>query len=59
MTDAIRYIDAISSTLRQELKRDDDVIVLGEDVSYGGPFGATAGLSDMFGPTRILSLIHI
>ena len=54
MTDAIRYIDAISSTLRQELKRDDDVIILGEDVSYGGPFGATARLSDLFGPTRIV-----
>ena len=54
MTKTIRYIDAISSVLRQELERDDDVFILGEDVSYGGPFGATAGLSEFFGPTRII-----
>jgi len=54
VTKTIRYIDAISTVLRQELERDDDVFVLGEDVSYGGPFGATAGLSESFGPTRII-----
>lgn len=54
MTKAIRYIDAISSALRKELERDDDVFILGEDVSYGGPFGATAGLSESFGSTRII-----
>ena len=54
MTKTIRYIDAISTVLRQELERDDDVFILGEDVSYGGPFGATAGLSESFGPTRII-----
>ena len=54
MTKTIRYIDAISSVLRQELERDDDVFILGEDVSYGGPFGATAGLSASFGPTRVI-----
>ncbi len=54
MTETVRYIDAISSVLRQEMERDDDVFILGEDVSYGGPFGATAGLSDSFGPTRVI-----
>jgi len=54
VTKTIRYIDAISSVLRQELERDDDVFILGEDVSYGGPFGATAGLSASFGPTRVI-----
>lgn len=54
MTETVRYIDAISSVLRQEMERDDDVFILGEDVSYGGPFSATAGLSDSFGPTRVI-----
>ena len=54
MTETVRYIDAISSVLRHELDRDDDVLILGEDVSYGGPFGATAGLSESFGPRRVI-----
>jgi pyruvate dehydrogenase E1 component beta subunit len=32
---------------------DESVMVLGEDVTYGGPFGATAGLVDEFGADRI------
>jgi acetoin:2,6-dichlorophenolindophenol oxidoreductase subunit beta len=31
------------------------VIVLGEDVAEGGPYGATAGLSEEFGRTRVLN----
>ncbi|MEC9426889.1 MAG: transketolase C-terminal domain-containing protein [Actinomycetota bacterium] len=54
MTETVRYIDAISSVLRHELDSDEDVLILGEDVSYGGPFGATAGLSDAFGPKRVI-----
>lgn len=54
MTAEIRYVDAISSTLRTEMERSDEVIVLGEDVSYGGPFGATAGLAEAFGPGRVI-----
>ncbi len=54
MTETVRYIDAISSVLRHELDRDDGVLILGEDVSYGGPFGATAGLSESFGPRRVI-----
>ena len=54
MAETVRFIDAISSVLRREMERDDDVLILGEDVSYGGPFGATAGLSQSFGSTRII-----
>ena len=54
MTETVRFIDAISLVLRREMERDDDVLIFGEDVSYGGPFGATAGLSQSFGPTRVI-----
>ena len=46
-------IDAIRETLRDEMQRDPEVLVLGEDVAVGGPFGATAGLAEEFGPERV------
>jgi pyruvate/2-oxoglutarate/acetoin dehydrogenase E1 component len=49
----LRTIDAIREGLRAELLLDDRVVVLGEDVSVGGPFGATKGLVDEFGEDRI------
>ncbi|MBX3031207.1 MAG: alpha-ketoacid dehydrogenase subunit beta [Chloroflexi bacterium] len=48
----LRYIDAIRTALDIELRRDPSVVALGEDVTYGGPFGATKGLADTYG-TRI------
>ena len=45
----MRTIDAIRQALDIELRRDPSVIVLGEDVSYGGPFGATKGLAETYG----------
>ncbi|HEU4673445.1 MAG TPA: pyruvate dehydrogenase complex E1 component subunit beta [Candidatus Limnocylindrales bacterium] len=52
-TSELRTIDAIRAALRDELAADDSVVVLGEDVTVGGPFGATAGLAEEFGATRI------
>lgn len=52
MTD-VRYIDALRAALRDEMAADPSVVVLGEDVTYGGPFGATAGLTDEFGTERM------
>lgn len=49
----IRYLDAIRAALEDELAADDAVCVLGEDVTLGGPFGATKGLVDRFGEWRI------
>ena len=45
----LRYIDGIRTALETELARDPAVMVLGEDVTVGGPFGATKGLVDTFG----------
>jgi 2-oxoisovalerate dehydrogenase E1 component beta subunit len=49
------YIQAIRSAMRDEMERDESVIVLGEDVGVkGGVFGATAGLQEQFGALRVI-----
>ncbi len=48
-------VTAVHDTLLEEMKRDDRVIVLGEDVgARGGVFRATMGFLDEFGPERVL-----
>jgi len=50
----IRYWQAIQEALREEMKRDPAVFVMGEDVGlYGGAYGATRGLFSEFGPERV------
>jgi 2-oxoisovalerate dehydrogenase E1 component beta subunit len=49
------YLQAISDGLRQEMKRDKRVFVIGEDVGvYGGAFKVTLGLQEEFGPWRVI-----
>lgn len=49
------YAEALNDALRHEMRRDDRVIVLGEDVAvYGGIFGVTKGFLDEFGPGRVV-----
>lgn len=51
----ISYIDAITMAMREEMERDENVFVLGEDVGLkGGVFKATAGLYDKFGEERVI-----
>jgi len=50
-----RYIDSLNETIKQEMENDPSVIVLGEDVAVGGPFGVTAGLVDSFGDKRVIN----
>ncbi|MCL4494046.1 MAG: alpha-ketoacid dehydrogenase subunit beta [Firmicutes bacterium] len=46
---------AISEAIAQEMERDPNVLVWGEDVgAYGGIFGATQGLLERFGSARII-----
>jgi acetoin:2,6-dichlorophenolindophenol oxidoreductase subunit beta len=49
-----RFVRAINAALADGLEADPTVIVLGEDVGApGGPFSATRGLIERFGPERI------
>jgi 2-oxoisovalerate dehydrogenase E1 component beta subunit len=49
------FIEAIRETMADEMRRDDSVIVLGEDVGKkGGVFLATDGLYDEFGEERVI-----
>lgn len=51
----IRYRAAVSEALREEMQRDERVIVLGEDIGvYGGVFKVTEGFLGEFGPDRVL-----
>jgi 2-oxoisovalerate dehydrogenase E1 component beta subunit len=51
----ITYLDAIKSALRDALRDDRRVFLMGEDIGhFGGPFGVTKGLIDEFGPDRII-----
>lgn len=49
----VKYWQAVNTALREELERDSSVCVMGEDVAYGGPFGATRDLEKEFGPLRV------
>jgi pyruvate dehydrogenase E1 component beta subunit len=49
----MRYIDGIRTGMEAAMAADDSVTVLGEDVTMGGPFTATKGLVDRFGPRRV------
>lgn len=51
----ITYNEAINQALAEEMRRDEDVIVYGQDVAaWGGVFNATRGLLDEFGPQRVI-----
>lgn len=51
----ISYREAVSEAIKEEMRRDESVIMLGEDIGvYGGGFGVTRGLIDEFGSDRIL-----
>jgi pyruvate/2-oxoglutarate/acetoin dehydrogenase E1 component len=48
------FSQAIAEAQKEEMQRDPNVFVMGEDIGYsGGSFGATAGLWDMFGNERV------
>lgn len=48
-------IQAVHDTLRDELRRDERLIVIGEDVGVrGGVFRATEGFLEEFGPERVI-----
>ena len=47
--------DALNEALREEMERDENVIIIGEDIGhYGGVFNVTNGLLDQFGKDRVI-----
>lgn len=53
----LTYLEAISEAMAIEMERDPSVLVIGEDVAgpFGGAFKATKGLTERFGPRRVLN----
>ncbi len=47
------FVKAVNEALKRAMREDETVIVLGEDVAEGGPYTATAGLAEEFGPERV------
>lgn len=50
----ITYKDAIKEAMVEEMRRDEDIIFLGEDIGiYGGAFGVSVGMIEEFGEERV------
>lgn len=51
----LTYREAVAAGIAQEMRHDDRVVFLGEDIAAaGGVFKATGGLLDSFGPRRVV-----
>ncbi|MEM1941068.1 MAG: alpha-ketoacid dehydrogenase subunit beta, partial [Candidatus Caldarchaeum sp.] len=54
-TRELTYVEALNEALREEMRRDDSVIVFGEEVAAaGGVYKVTKDLLKEFGPKRVL-----
>ncbi len=52
----IRFIDAISSSLRQSMERYENLVIMGQDIAeYGGAFKITEGFVAQFGKERVIN----
>ena len=50
----LRFVDAISEGLRQQLEKDPSLVLMGQDIAaYGGAFKITEGFVQQFGEQRI------
>src|SRR5437762_10507306 len=51
----LTYLQAISEGLREEMRRDESVFCIGEDIgAFGGAFKVTDGFAEEFGTERVL-----
>lgn len=54
-TREITYLEAVREAMSQEMRRDKEVFLIGEDVGvYGGAFGVSKGMLEEFGPKRVI-----
>jgi acetoin:2,6-dichlorophenolindophenol oxidoreductase subunit beta len=51
----LTVVQAMREALREEMHRDPEVFVMGEDIRIGGSFLFTLGMLDEFGPERIIN----
>lgn len=50
----LTYLEAVREAMSQEMRTNEDVFILGEDIGvYGGAFGVTRGMIEEFGAERI------
>lgn len=50
----ITYKEAVRQAMQEEMRRDENVFLMGEDVGiYGGAFGVSLGMLDEFGEERV------
>lgn len=50
----IRFVDAISESLKQSMERHDNLVIMGQDIAeYGGVFKITEGFVETFGGDRV------
>ncbi len=50
----ITYKEAVKQAMQEEMRRDESVFLMGEDVGiYGGAFGVSLGMLDEFGEERV------
>ncbi len=55
ITRELTYSQALAEAMREEMIKDDNVFLMGEDVGlYGGAYGASRGLYEEFGEWRVL-----
>ncbi|HSV86333.1 MAG TPA: alpha-ketoacid dehydrogenase subunit beta [Levilinea sp.] len=53
-TRELTYLEAVREAMVQEMRRDEEVFLLGEDVgTYGGAFGVSKGMLEEFGAERV------
>ena len=51
----ITYADAIREAMSEEMRRDENIIFMGEDIGlYGGAFGVSRGMFEEFGEERVM-----
>src|SRR4051812_39687715 len=51
----LTYLQAISAAMREEMRADERVFLMGEDIGvFGGAFKVTDGFIDEFGPARVM-----
>ena len=53
-SEEVRFIDAISNSLKQSMHKHNDLVIMGQDIAeYGGAFKITEGFVEQFGKGRV------